>query len=56
MRALLLRAELARRAGDAAEAARWERPVDILWANADPGLKEAIKASHRRLAPATAAR
>jgi eukaryotic-like serine/threonine-protein kinase len=56
MRALLLRAELARRSGDAVEAARWERPVDILWANADPGLKEAIKASHRRLAPATAAR
>jgi hypothetical protein len=56
MRALLLRAELARNAGNAAEAARWERPVDILWANADPGLKASIKASHQRLKPAMAAR
>jgi eukaryotic-like serine/threonine-protein kinase len=56
MRALLLRAELARRSGDPAEAARWDRPVDILWANADPGLKASIKASHQRLATRTAAR
>jgi tetratricopeptide (TPR) repeat protein len=37
--AMLLRARVARRLGDTLTASRWERPVQVLWSNADPFLK-----------------
>jgi tetratricopeptide (TPR) repeat protein len=46
MRAMILRAELARASGDAATARRWARPVAILWADADPFLRPLVQAMH----------
>ena len=47
MRGMMLRAEIARVAGDSALAGRWNQAVDVLWKNADPGLRTLIEASHR---------
>jgi hypothetical protein len=41
VRAMALRAELARRLGDRANAERWGRAVAVLWAEADPFLQTA---------------
>jgi tRNA A-37 threonylcarbamoyl transferase component Bud32/tetratricopeptide (TPR) repeat protein len=46
MRAMMLRAELARQAGDVASARRWARPVTILWRDADPFLRPFVQAMH----------
>jgi hypothetical protein len=46
MRAMILRADLARQAGDAATARRWARPVEILWRNADPFLRPLVQSMH----------
>jgi hypothetical protein len=46
MRAMILRAELARASGDAVNARRWARPVAILWADADPFLRPLVQAMH----------
>jgi tetratricopeptide (TPR) repeat protein len=43
MRAMILRAELARASGDSATARRWARPVAILWRDADPFLRATVR-------------
>jgi tRNA A-37 threonylcarbamoyl transferase component Bud32/tetratricopeptide (TPR) repeat protein len=43
MRAMILRAELARASGDSATARRWARPVAILWRDADPFLRSVVR-------------
>lgn len=42
VRAMVLRAELARQAGDAPNARRWATVVAILWSDADPFLQPAV--------------
>lgn len=49
VRAMMLRAELAARAGDRATARKWATPVTLLWAQADAGLRPAVD-EMRRLA------
>ncbi len=49
VRAMMLRAELADRAGDRATARKWATPVTLLWARADAGLRPAVD-EMRRLA------
>ncbi|MDQ6635627.1 MAG: protein kinase, partial [Gemmatimonadota bacterium] len=46
MRAVILRAELARASGDALNARRWANPVAILWADADPFLRPLVQSMH----------
>jgi hypothetical protein len=46
MRAMILRAELARASEDAVNARRWASPVAILWANADPFLRPLVQSMH----------
>jgi tetratricopeptide (TPR) repeat protein len=46
MRAMILRAELARASGDAVNARRWASPVAILWADADPFLRPLVQSMH----------
>jgi tetratricopeptide (TPR) repeat protein/TolB-like protein len=48
-RAMLLRAELASRAGDPASFERWARSATVLWGDADPELREPIDALRSRL-------
>jgi tetratricopeptide (TPR) repeat protein len=46
MRAMILRAELARASGDNVNARRWARPVEILWGDADPFLRPLVRSMH----------
>jgi serine/threonine-protein kinase len=43
VRAMALRAELADRLGDRSTAAKWARPVVVLWAGADPFLQPVVQ-------------
>jgi len=49
VRAMMLRAQLADRAGDRRTAKKWATPVTLLWARADAGLRPAVE-EMRRLA------
>jgi hypothetical protein len=46
VRAMMLRAGLARAAGDTVNARRWAHPVSILWADADPFLRPLVQSMH----------
>jgi tRNA A-37 threonylcarbamoyl transferase component Bud32/tetratricopeptide (TPR) repeat protein len=46
MRAMMLRADLAKQSGNMADAQRWARPVEILWRDADPFLQPYVQAMH----------
>src|SRR5512143_1732503 len=50
VRAMVLRAELAQRTGDAATARRWAAAVDTLWSGADAGELQETVARMRRIA------
>jgi hypothetical protein len=54
VRAMALRAELAERSGDPVAAARWARPVVILWSGADPFLQPIVRKMERIAALPTA--
>ena len=47
VRAMILRAELARQLGRTAEAARWARAVTALWSDADDELQPLVKEMKR---------
>jgi tetratricopeptide (TPR) repeat protein len=46
VRAMILRAQLARASGDTATARRWAQPVTLLWDDADPFLRPYVQAMH----------